>query len=99
MELKGEMTLLITDPSFAQIKPFVVLPLPDFGNNLQFKQHPNFAKFTPGETKVIALKDPTRSFPVNQSLGFLKWRYTGKDKSCVPLESNGSVYSRNVDTS
>ena len=46
------------------------------GTMLQFKQHPNVAKFTPGAgPKVAVLKDPGRAFPVGQSLAVLKWRY------------------------
>lgn len=34
---------------------------------------------------VIRLRDPAGSFPVGQSLGILKWRYTTKEESKMPL--------------
>ena len=87
MELKGDMNLLITDSDLGHLKINLGQPSADFGNSLQFKQHPNVAKFSPGKERIIALKDPSRSFPVGQSLAVLKWRYTGTDESNVPLSS------------
>ncbi|KAF8902200.1 hypothetical protein CPB84DRAFT_1776135 [Gymnopilus junonius] len=59
-----------------------------WGSALQFKQHPNVAKFTPGQPRIVALKDSSRAFPVGQSLAVLKWRYAGTDESNVPLSIN-----------
>ncbi|KAJ4474424.1 hypothetical protein J3R30DRAFT_3295753 [Lentinula aciculospora] len=88
MELKGDMNLLITDADLAHIKIGLSPPSTDFGNSLQFKQHPNVAKFAPGKERVITLKDPSRALPVGQSLAVLKWRYNGTDESNVPLSIN-----------
>jgi hypothetical protein len=85
MELKGDMNLQISDAARAHIGLALAPPATDFGSALQFKQHPNVAKFTPGQERVIALKDPARAFPVGQSLAVLKWRYTGADETYVPL--------------
>jgi len=88
LELKGDMNLHVTDPSLSRIKLFL-LPSPSaFGPELQFKQHPNVGKFSANKERTIALKDPSRVFPVNQSLAVLKWRYSGKDESYVPLSIN-----------
>ncbi|KAI0050583.1 hypothetical protein FA95DRAFT_1555507 [Auriscalpium vulgare] len=88
LELKGDMNLQVSDPSLARVK-VALLPAPsDFGPELQFKQHPNVAKFAANKDRVIALKDTARGFPVNQSLAVLKWRYAGKDESYVPLSIN-----------
>ena len=77
------MNLLVSDASLSKLR----LTLADKPySDLQFKQHPNVAKFGAGE-KVIALKDPSRSFPVGQGLGVLRWRMTAKDESNVPLSS------------
>lgn len=82
-ELKGDLNLLVSDASLSKLR----LTLADKSySDLQFKQHPNVAKFGAGE-KVIALKDPSRSFPVGQGLGVLRWRMTAKDESNVPLSS------------
>ena len=88
MELKGDMNLQVTDPAQAHLRITLASPSTDFGgSNLQFKQHPNVAKFTPGQPRVVALKDSSRAFPVGQSLAVLKWRYAGNDESNVPLSS------------
>ncbi|KAF9476942.1 hypothetical protein BDN70DRAFT_995325 [Pholiota conissans] len=89
MELKGDMNLQVTDPANAHLK--ITLATPDTelgGSGLQFKQHPNVAKFVPGQPRVVALKDSSRAFPVGQSLAVLKWRYAGTDESNVPLSIN-----------
>ncbi|EGN93532.1 hypothetical protein SERLA73DRAFT_189226 [Serpula lacrymans var. lacrymans S7.3] len=88
MELKGDMNLQVSDPSLAHIKLALAPPTTDFGSDLQFKQHPHVAKFIPGQEKIVALKDPSRAFPVGQALAVLKWRYAGKDESYVPLSIN-----------
>jgi hypothetical protein len=80
-ELKGDLDLRVTDPALAKLR--LTLAKKDYAD-LQFKQHPNVAKFS-GPDKVIALKDPSRSFPVGQGLGVLRWRMTSKDESNVPL--------------
>lgn len=87
MELRGDMNLHITDASLARVRLTLGPAVSEFGSELQFKQHPNVAKFTGSKDRVVALKDPSRSFPVNQSLAVLKWRYSGKDESLVPLSS------------
>ncbi|KIL71360.1 hypothetical protein M378DRAFT_214006 [Amanita muscaria Koide BX008] len=88
MELKGDMNLHVSDPAFAHIKLSLETPSVDFGNSLQFRQHPNVAKFTPGQERVVILKDPSKPFPVNQSLTVVRWRYAGTDESNVPLSIN-----------
>ncbi|KAH6911084.1 hypothetical protein BKA70DRAFT_1269421 [Coprinopsis sp. MPI-PUGE-AT-0042] len=88
MELKGDMNLLVTDPDHAHIR-LTLSPPTDFGGNgIQFKQHPNVSKFAPNQPRVIALKDPSKAFPVGQNLAVLKWRYAGTDESNVPLSIN-----------
>ena len=91
MELKGDMNLQISDPALAHVRLVLAPPTTDFGSTLQFKQHPNVAKFTPGQERTIALKDPTRAFPVGQSLAVLKWRFTGTDESYVPLSGTNHI--------
>jgi len=85
MEFKGDMNLQISDPALAHVALTMAPPPTDFGSGLQLKLHPYMAKFTPGQDKVIALKDPSRPFLVGQSLAVLKWRYAGLDESLVPL--------------
>lgn len=91
MEVKGDINLQVSDPACAHIKLALPPPTTDFGSDLQFKQHPNVAKFIPGQDRVIALKDPSRAFPVGQALTVLKWRYAGHDESLVPISSKHST--------
>ncbi|CAL1694674.1 unnamed protein product [Somion occarium] len=88
MELKGDLNLQITDASLSRVKLVLADPPTAFGPELQFKQHPNVNKFAANKERVIALKDPSRSFPVGQPLAVLKWRYSGKDETYVPLSIN-----------
>ena len=88
MEVRGDMNLQVSDSSQAKIR-LILEPLSSDVNagDLQFKQHPHVAKFAPTGDRAVALKDPSRAFPVGQSLAVLKWRYEGKDESLVPLSS------------
>jgi coatomer subunit delta len=87
LELKGDMNLHVSDSSLSRIRLSLIPPPSAFGPELQFKQHPNVGKLSANKERTIALKDPSREFPVNQSLSVLKWRYSGKDESYVPLSS------------
>ncbi|KAJ6610223.1 hypothetical protein B0H10DRAFT_1883660 [Mycena sp. CBHHK59/15] len=93
IELKGDMNLHISDASQTRVS-LTMLPTQDsnlLAAGLQFKQHPNVAKFdlkNRTEAKEIKLKDTTKSFPLNQSLAVLKWRYKGNEEGAVPLSIN-----------
>lgn len=91
LELKGDLNLSISDPSLARIRLALNTPMSS-ASDLQFKQHPNVGKFSTID-RVVALKDPGRSFPVGQPLGVLKWRYAGRDESFVPLSSAYQSFS------
>ena len=88
IEVKGDMNLLVSDSSLTTIR-VALAPSTDFGgSSLQFKQHPKVAKFGPGKgERIVALKDSSSNYPVNQSLAVLRWRYVGTDETCVPLSS------------
>ena len=87
LELRGDMNLQISDPSLGRVKLALAPASAAFGPELQFKQHPNVGKFVANRDRVVALKDPSRSFPIGQPLAVLKWRYAGKDETYVPLSS------------
>jgi hypothetical protein len=82
------LDLRITEAPLAKLRLTLT---PNDYSELQFKQHPNVAKFT-GSEKIIALKDPLRNFPVGQGLGVLRWRMTAKDESNVPLSGECTAY-------
>lgn len=87
LEIKGDMNLHVSDDTLTRIRLLVAPPPSGIGTEVQFKQHPNVVKFQPQRERVVTLKDPSRGFPVNQPLGVLKWRYSGKDETYVPLSS------------
>jgi hypothetical protein len=83
-ELSGDMNLLVSDSSNSKIR-LTLVDEPDIHTDVQFKQHPNVAKFLPDESKVISMKDSGRGFLVGQPLAVLKWRYKGSDERWIPL--------------
>ncbi|PIL31308.1 hypothetical protein GSI_06006 [Ganoderma sinense ZZ0214-1] len=88
VELRGDMNLQISDADLGRVKLSLAPAPASFGPELQFKQHPNVGKFVANRDRVVALKDPSRSFPIGQPLAVLKWRYAGKDETYVPLSIN-----------
>jgi len=86
MEVQGNMTLEVhaeesscirvaTDIDHAAAKALAI----------QFKTHPNIDKALFNKSSVLGLKDPNRPFPMGSALGVLKWRFSGRDESMVPL--------------
>ncbi|KAJ3276265.1 Coatomer subunit delta [Terramyces sp. JEL0728] len=73
LEVNGSMLLKVNDESKARVT---------------LNTHPNVDKGLWGSNSVLALKDPNRPFPVAQPLGILKWRYSSKDESALPLLVN-----------
>ena len=94
LELRGDLNLLIAQPALAKIK-LTLKPLASAAQ-LQFKQHPKVDKFVANRDRVVALKDPSKGFPVGQPLAVLKWRYAGKDETYVPLSSESDRIRRAV---
>lgn len=94
LEVKGDLNLNIADAQFARIK-LGISPATTSANDLVFKQHPNMAKFLTNE-RIVALKDKSRSFPVGQPLSVLKWRYSGRDESLLPLSSTCGLLSKTL---
>lgn len=83
------MDLRINNPVYAKVSVVLGDLLPQFkgaSSMLQFQQHPNIKKFSASsDQKIIALKDSGKSFPIGQSLGVLRWKFTSKDDSNIPL--------------
>lgn len=91
LELKGDMNLQISDPDLSKLKIVLAPAAVNFGPELQFKQHPKVDKFVANRDRVVALKDPSKGFPVGPPLAVLKWRYEGKDETYAPLSSECSA--------
>eukprot|EP00123_Amoebidium_parasiticum_P016263 comp23360_c2_seq1/m.38594 comp23360_c2_seq1/g.38594 ORF comp23360_c2_seq1/g.38594 comp23360_c2_seq1/m.38594 type:complete len:526 (-) comp23360_c2_seq1:561-2138(-) len=85
MEIKGDLILRVSDPDKARIR--VDLALPD-DKPFQYKTHPNCNKQLFNDESAIALKDPSRPFPLNADQGVLKYRLATTDDSLLPLSVN-----------
>ncbi|KAI8907288.1 Longin-like domain-containing protein [Gorgonomyces haynaldii] len=73
LEVNGTVLLKVNDPSCARLR----LGLEQGTGNT----HPNVDKQQWASQSMIALRDPSRPFPVNQPLGVLKWRMATTDES------------------
>lgn len=71
MELKGDLTLLISDRDQAKLKVNCEIASPIAG--LQMKTHPNVDKAAWANSSTIALRDQSKSFPVDTSIGVVRW--------------------------
>lgn len=83
MDVQGNMTLEVNDEGSSCIRVMT-----EMGDNpgLQFKTHPNIDKALFNSNSTLGLKDPNRPFPTGSALGVLKWRFSCKDESKVPLQ-------------
>ncbi|KAJ5332720.1 hypothetical protein MYU51_015319 [Penicillium brevicompactum] len=70
-EVKGDLQLRISDPSFTKLR-LDCQAIPTHG--AQFRTHPNVDKALFAESSTIQLKDTTKRFPANNSIGVLRWR-------------------------
>ncbi|KAI9852492.1 MAG: hypothetical protein M1838_000586 [Thelocarpon superellum] len=82
-EVTGDLQLRIVDASLTKVK----LDLVADAESAQFKTHPNVDKALFTRSKVIQLKDPSRGFPTNNSVGVLRWKTNAKadDSSVLPI--------------
>jgi len=101
MEVKGDLTLLITDAAMGKVS----LPL-QMGENagFQFKTHPNINKQLFSANSTLGLKDASKAFPTGSALGVLKWRLATTEEALVPLlincwptQESGGGFSVNVE--
>lgn len=73
-EVKGDLQLKIADPALTKLALSVQAvegPL-----KAQFRTHPNVDKNLFTSQKLIQLKDTSKRFPANNSIGVLRWRAT-----------------------
>ena len=90
LEIKGDLEVRITDPSLGKLQLSLIDTKSTGGpkaEEMNWKTHPHVDKARWGSEKIIALKDANKSFPINQSLGVLRWRNTAiaKDESLLPI--------------
>lgn len=68
--VKGDLQLRIADPSLTKVKlDLTANPT----HNAQFRTHPNVDKALFNTAKAVQLKDSSKGFPANQSVGVLRW--------------------------
>ncbi|CAK37425.1 hypothetical protein CBS115989_9184 [Aspergillus niger] len=70
-EVKGDLQLRISDPAFTKLK-LDLHANPTHG--AQFRTHPNVDKAVFTNSSAIQLKDTSKRFPANNSIGVLRWR-------------------------
>lgn len=68
--VKGDLFLRISDPSMTKVKLDLVA---NASHSAQFKTHPNVDKGQFNSSKAIQLKDTSKGFPVDNSVGVLRW--------------------------
>ena len=71
--VKGNLLLRISDPSMTKVKLDLIA---NQSHGAQFKTHPNVDKPQFNNSKAIQLKDPSKGFPANNSVGVLRWSAT-----------------------
>lgn len=72
-EVKGDLQLRISDQAFTKVKLDLIA---NATLNAQFRTHPNVDKAVFTNQKIIQLKDTSKRFPANNSIGVLRWRAT-----------------------
>ena len=82
--VKGDLQLRISDPSFTKVK-LDLQANPSHG--AQFRTHPNVDKALFNSSKRIQLRDSSRGFPANNSVGVLRWSASAKedDANVLPI--------------
>ena len=78
--VKGDLQLRISDPSLTKVKLDLVAIAT---HGAQFKTHPNVDKVQFNNSKTVQLKDTSKGFPANNSVGVLRWSVT------APADTSG----------
>ncbi|KAG9244130.1 hypothetical protein BJ878DRAFT_507674 [Calycina marina] len=85
INISGDLQLKISDPAMTKVKLDLVA---NSAHNVQFRTHPNVDKALFNSSKAIQMTNAaTRGFPINNSVGVLRWRATPKvdDTSAIPI--------------
>ncbi|KAI9732830.1 MAG: hypothetical protein M1834_003768 [Cirrosporium novae-zelandiae] len=85
LEVKGDLQLRISDPSLTKLR---LLLNSAHKNSAQFRTHPNVDQEVFNNSRTIQMKDPSKGFPLNNSVGVLRWRATLDDEGSVPWLDN-----------
>ncbi|KAI0395354.1 putative coatomer subunit delta [Xylariaceae sp. FL0594] len=84
LTVSGDLSLRIADPSLTKVKLNLSA---NASHGAQFRTHPNVDRGLFMSSKVIQMSNVARGFPVNNSVGVLRWRTTPKtdDTSALPI--------------
>ncbi|CZT51390.1 probable coatomer subunit delta [Rhynchosporium secalis] len=84
IEIKGDLQLKISDPSLTKVKLDLIA---NASHNVQFRTHPNVDKTLFNNSKAVQMSNTAKGFPVNNSVGVLRWRAVPKadDSSALPI--------------
>jgi len=84
LAISGDLTLRVSDPSLTKLRLHLDAT-PSHG--AQFRTHPNVDKGVFNSSKAIQMANVAKGFPVNNSVGVLRWRATPKadDTSALPI--------------
>jgi hypothetical protein len=87
MEVKGSLSLTVHDESAGRLK--LLLKRGD-DKQFQYQTHPNINKAAFTSNSTIEMKSLDKAFPVESSVGVVRWRWQPKDMdpSYVPLMLN-----------
>lgn len=96
-EVKGDLKLRISDPSFAKI--VLSLRAQEGPLKAQFKTHPNVDKSAFTSSRTIQLKDKTKPFPPNNSIAVLRWNARASPDSTDVLPLTFTVWVNKNDDS
>ncbi|OLL27018.1 Coatomer subunit delta [Neolecta irregularis DAH-3] len=83
VEIKGDIQLSVSESSLGKIALSINCNSPIS----QFQTHPNVDKKSFQSDWIIKLRDPNRSFPMNQSLGVVRWSQKSQNLK-LPLSLN-----------
>ncbi|PBP26568.1 adaptor complexes medium subunit family protein [Diplocarpon rosae] len=84
IEIKGDLQLKITDSTLTKVKLDLVA---NSSHGVQFRTHPNVDKALFNGSKAVQMSNAAKGFPVNNSVGVLRWRAVPKadDSSALPI--------------
>ncbi|KAI1082373.1 hypothetical protein F5B20DRAFT_533181 [Whalleya microplaca] len=84
LTVSGDLNLRISDPSLTKIKLNLTA---NASHGAQFRTHPNVDRGLFTSSKTIQMSNTARGFPVNNTVGVLRWRATPKadDTSALPI--------------
>ncbi|KAL2074318.1 hypothetical protein VTL71DRAFT_8096 [Oculimacula yallundae] len=97
IEIKGDLQLKISDPTLTKVKLDLVA---NASHNVQFRTHPNVDKTLFNSSKAVQMSNTAKGFPVNNSVGVLRWRAVPKadDSSALPISFTVWVNKGSDDT-